>query len=307
VRKCITIGSRGSRLALLQAESVLARLKQANPGVEFNLTKIVTGGDRDRSIALDRIAGYGVFVKEIEEALLDGRIDVAVHSLKDMPAKIPRGLSLAAVTTRLDPGDVLVSSDGKLAELAPGSRIGTGSLRRAVQLLACRSDLKVQPVRGNVETRVRKVDSGELDGVIVAAAGLIRLGLESRITEYLSLELFLPSVGQGALAIEIRAEDEEIADLVYPLNHEPTWQSVVAERTFLHALGGGCRAPIAALGTVSGDKLMLRGMVASASGNKILQATEEGSAMAPEALGTRLAQRMLEMGASQFITEAKAQ
>jgi len=174
-------------------------------------------------------------------------------------------------------------------------------------LLACRSDLKVQGIRGNIDTRLRKVSNGEVDAVIVAAAAMIRLGWEDRITEYLPLDLFLPAVGQGALGIEIRADDREMLTLVQPLNHEPTWQSVVAERTFLHALGGGCRAPIAALGTISGGALMLQGMVISASGSRILRATEGGSAIAPQQVGTRLAQRMLEMGASQFIMEAGVQ
>ena len=305
--KCVTIGSRGSRLAVLQAESVLARLKQANPDVKFSLSKITTGGDRQKTVPLHRISGYGVFVKEVQEALLDGRIDLAVHSLKDLPVQIPHRLSLAAVTERLDPRDVLVSLGSKLNELAPDSAVGTGSPRRTAQLLACRSDLKVQGIRGNIDTRLRKVSNGEVDAVIVAAAAMIRLGWEDRITEYLPLDLFLPAVGQGALGIEIRADDREMLTLVQPLNHEPTWQSVVAERTFLHALGGGCRAPIAALGTISGGALMLQGMVISASGSRILRATEGGSAIAPQQVGTRLAQRMLEMGASQFIMEAGVQ
>ena len=244
-----------------------------------------------------------MFVKELEEALLDNRIDIAVHSLKDMTTGLPQGLSLAAVTMRLDPRDILVSRYGKLAELAPGSKIGTGSPRRAAQLLAYRPDLKVIGVRGNVDTRLNKVSSGELDGVIIAAAAVIRLGQESRITEYLPLESFLPAVGQGALGIEIRAEDEEMKELVYPLNHEPTQQSVVAERAFLQALGVGCRTPVAALGTMNGNTLTLHGMVATTNGSRVLQATEEGDSQAPEQVGNRLAQRMVDMGALQLITE----
>ena len=307
MRQPIIIGSRGSRLALTQAESVLASLKEANPGLEFSFTKIITEGDRHRNIPLNRMPGRRVFVKEVEEALLDGRIDLAVHSLKDLPTQIPHRLSLAAVTMRLDPRDAFVSRGRKLSELAPGSIIGTGSLRRTVQLLAYRPGLEVRGIRGNIDTRLRKVFSAELDGVIVAAAAMLRLGWKERIIEYLSLENFLPEAGQGALAIEIRSEDKEIAKLVRPLNHELTWRSIVAERTFLHALGGGCRAPIAALGTISGDTLMLQGMVASASGDRVLRATAEGSLIAPQALGARLAQRMLEMGASQFIIEARQQ
>lgn len=301
MRKNIIIGSRGSRLALTQAESVLSQLKDANPHLKFSLSKIVTEGDRNRRLSLDRMAGVGVFVKELEAALLDGRIDLAVHSLKDLPTEIPEGLYLAAVVERLDPRDILVSRSGRLAELAPGSRIGTGSVRRAVQLVAYRPDLEVCSIRGNIDTRLRKVPSGELDGVILAATAMLRLGWADRITEYLPLEYFLPPAGQGALGIEIRANDEEIGEIVSRLNHQPTWQSVVAERTFLSALGGGCRAPIATLGTINGDTLNLMGMVSDASGKKILHASEEGSAATPEQLGIRLARKMLKMGASKFI------
>jgi len=301
LRKNIIAGSRGSRLALTQAESVLSQLKEANPHLKFSLSKIVTEGDRNRRLSLDRMAGVGVFVKELEAALLDGRIDLAVHSLKDLPTEIPEGLYLAAVVERLDPRDILVSRSGRLAELAPGSRIGTGSVRRAVQLVAYRPDLEVCSIRGNVDTRLRKVSSGELDGVVLAATAMLRLGWADRITEYLPLEYFLPPAGQGALGIEIRANDEEIGEIVSRLNHQPTWQSVVAERTFLSALGGGCRAPIATLGSIKGNTLKLMGMVSDASGKKILRASEEGNAATPEQLGIRLARKMLKMGASKFI------
>ncbi|MFQ5924713.1 MAG: hydroxymethylbilane synthase [Dehalococcoidia bacterium] len=305
MRKSIIIGSRGSRLALIQAESVLAQLREANPHLEFSLSKIATEGDRNRHLSLDRMAGVGVFVKELEAALLEGRIDLAVHSLKDLPTEVPEGLYLAAATERLDPRDILISTSGRLAELAPGSRIGTGSIRRAAQLIAYRPDLEVCSIRGNVDTRLRKVSSGEVDGVILAAAALLRLGWEHRITEHLPLEHFLPAAGQGALGIEIRANDEEIAELVSPLHHQPTWQSVVAERTFLSALGGGCRAPIAVLGTVDDSTLKLTGMVADAGGKGVLRASGEGSATTPEQVGIRLARKILEMGASKFIAEAR--
>jgi len=302
----IVVGSRGSKLALIQAESVVAKIKEVNPHLQISISKIVTKGDRNRHTQLDQIDSVGVFVKELEEALLDGRIDLAVHSLKDMPTQIPPGLFLAAVTERFDPREVLVSRAGRLAELAPGSRIGTGSFRRAVQLTAYRSDLEVGSIRGNVDTRLRKVSCGEFDGVILAAAAMVRLGWEEKITEYLPLEHFLPAVGQGALAIEMRLDNEESANPVFPINHLPTWQSVTAERAFLSALGGGCRAPIAALGTINGTTLKLEGMVVEASGKKILCASEEGSAILAEEVGVRLAQKMLGMGASEFITEARA-
>jgi len=305
VRKNVIVGSRGSKLALIQAEEVLTQLRESNPEFDFRLFKITTEGDRERAVPLDRMTGVGLFVKELEEALLDGRIDLALHSLKDMPTSLPPGLSLAAVGARLDPRDVLVSRKGTLIELASGSRVGTGSLRRAVQLLSYRSDLEVHSIRGNVDTRLRKVWSGDFDGVIVAAAALIRLGCEEVITEYLPPEHFLPAVGQGALGIEIRSEDRQMAQLASTLNHQPTWYSVIAERAFLRSLGGGCRAPIAALGTVDGNMLRLEGMVASASDQRILRCSEHGSASSPEQVGVRLAERILEMGASEFIAEAR--
>jgi hydroxymethylbilane synthase len=305
VRKRIVIGSRGSELARNQAESVLAILRESDPELEFSLATIVTRGDRERSISLDRITGVGVFVKELEEALLDGRIDIAVHSLKDVPTEIPNSLSLAAVGVRLDPRDVLVSKGSGLSQLIPGSRIGTGSLRRAVQVINYRPDLEVCSIRGNIDTRLRKVSSGELDGVIVAAAAMIRLGWEERITEYLSPENFLPAIGQGALGIEIRSGDYRVAKLVSALNHRPTWYSVVAERAFLRALGGGCRAPIAALGSAIVDTLRIDGMVAGTRGQSIICSSEEGNISESEQVGIRLAEKVLELGAAQLIREVR--
>ena len=307
MRRTIAVGTRASKLAIIQAESVVAKLKEVVPGLDARLVKIVTRGDRESTAALDKFAGQGVFVRELERALLDSKIDVAVHSLKDLPTEIPGRLSLAAVTARLDPRDVLVSRAGSLADLAPGSKIGTGSLRRSVQLLAYRSDLEICEIRGNIDTRLGKVTQGEFDGVIIAAAALIRLGWEDKITEYLPADHFVPAVGQGALGLEIRSDDTETAELVSQANHEPTWQSVTAERAFLQALGGGCRAPIAALGIVSGVTLRLDGMVAGASGGHILRGSEEGDALAPEKVGTCLAQKMVEMGAPDLMAEAETQ
>jgi len=303
----ITIGTRGSKLAVIQAQWVLTKLREATPGLEANLVKITTRGDRDSGTALDKFAGQGVFVKELEKSLIDGEIDLAVHSLKDLPTEIQCGLFLAATTARLDPRDVLVSRAGKSAELAPGSMIGTGSHRRAVQLHAIRPDLKTRGVRGNIDTRLRKVSEGEIDGIIVAAAALIRLGWQDKITEYLPTDYFTPAVGQGALGIEIRSEDKETVSLASTINHEPTWQGVTAERSFLRALGGGCRTPIAALGIVSDDVLELSGMVASIDGSRILRATEEGDAHTPEQVGKQLAQKMIGLGALDCISELKYQ
>ena len=305
MRKSVTVGSRGSELALIQTESVVAKIKKANPYLKITIARIVTKGDRDSHTCLDQVEGVGIFVKEIEEALLNGKIDLAVHSLKDMPTEIPQGLCLAAVTERLDPRDILVSRAKRLDELTPGSKIGTGSFRRALQLAAYRPDLETYSIRGNVDTRLRKVFCGELDGVILAAAAMSRLGWEEKISEYLPVEHFLPAVGQGALGIEARLGDKEIIELLSGINHLPTWQSITAERAFLKALGGGCRAPIAALGTVEDTVLKLEGMAADATGKKILRASEEDSATTPEQVGMRLAQKMLAMGASEFIAEAK--
>jgi len=302
MRQKLTVGSRGSQLARLQAESVIARIKEANPDIEVNIIGIITTGDRDHRIGGTLTA---IFVKELEQALLDGRIDIAVHSLKDLPTELPPGLCLLSVTERLDSRDALVAK-ARLNELAAGSTIGTGSLRRTIQLMSYRPGLQAHPIRGNVDTRLRKVASGEFDGVIVAAAAMLRLGWKDRITEYLPLEYFLPAVGQGALAIEARVDDEDIANLVSPINHLLTRQSITAERAFLHAVGGGCRAPVAALGAVSGNKLRLEGMVASISGQKILRASEEGNATSAEEIGVRLAQRMQGMGAAEIIAEARS-
>lgn len=302
----ITIGTRGSKLAIIQAETILAKLRETAPGLRLSLLKIATKGDRESNTALDRFSEEGVFVKELEKALIEGEIDLAVHSLKDLPTEIPDDLSLAAVTARLDPADALVSRTGGLAELTPGSKIGTGSPRRAVQLLACRPDLKIVEMRGNIDTRLQKVFSGTVDSIIVAAAAMIRLGWENRITEYLSIEHFTPAVGQGALGIEIRSGDKETAMLVSRINHKSTWQSTTAERSFLEALGGGCRAPIAALGTVFGNTLKLEGMIAGAKSDHILRCLEEDNVKNPEQIGIRLAQKMTSMGALDYIAEAKA-
>ena len=301
----IVVGSRGSKLALTQTELVVAKIREANPETDISIRRIVTEGDRNHTIPLENMAGIGIFIKELEDALLDGRIDLAVHNLKDMPAQLPSGLRLTAVMERLDPRDALISRGQKLAELVPGARIGTGSLRRAVQLNIFRPELEACSIRGNVDTRLRKVADGEFDGVILAAAGIKRLGREDRISEYLSPEFFLPAVGQGALAIEIRADDKDTAEIIAPINHLPTWQSITAERAFLGALGGGCRAPIAALATTDGTTLKLEGMVADVVKKKMVRSIEEDNTGNPEKLGEKLAQKLLTMGAAEFIAEAR--
>lgn len=303
-KKTVIIGSRGSKLALVQTSEVLLQMEKAHPQIKFKLKTIVTKGDRDSRSCISQTEGEGVFVKEIEEALLGDGIDLAVHSLKDLPTKMPAGLLLAVVTKRLDPRDVFISIKGKLEELPPGSILGTGSPRRTAQLLTFRPDIEVKPIRGNVDTRLRKLDSGEFDGIVLAAAGVTRLGYKDKITQYLPTDIFLPAVGQGALGIEIRANDAEIAGLVSAVNHEESWRSVLAERSFLSTLGGGCRTPIAALGTVSGGIIRLDGMVASPDGGRIIRDIEEGNN--PEDVGNKLGNRMLQKGASEIISEAEA-
>jgi len=303
----VIIGSRGSRLAVLQAELVLHKLEQAYPDIKFSLSRITTTGDHDPETPLEKIGGQGVFVKELEQALLRNQIDIAVHSLKDMPTEIAPNLVLAAVPQREDARDVLITASGQsLTELPSSSRLGTGSARRAVELLSQRPDLDVRPLRGNVDTRLRKITSGELDGAIMAAAALIRMGWQERITEYLPVEQFLPAIGQGALGIEIRADDSYITMLVSHLNHQPSHDSVLAERAFLRALGGGCRAPIAALGVVSGGYLELKGMVAGINSRRFMRDLEKGHVTSAEEIGQRLAHRLLDKGAAQLIAEAKA-
>jgi hydroxymethylbilane synthase len=304
--KKIVVGTRGSRLAMIQAGMVIAELSRIHPDLEFKPLAIRTTGDRRRRASLEELGGTGIFVKELEEALLNKDIDMAVHSLKDMPTDTPDGLRIAAVPQRGDPRDVLVSARGKLSELPAGAVIGTSSPRRAVQLKAQRPDVEIRPLRGNVDTRLKKVSSGELDGAMMAAAAMVRMGLEDRITEYLPADGCIPAVGQGALAVEVRADDERVAGLVSSLEHTPSRAEVTAERSFLRALGGGCREPIAALGTVDNDTLYLDGMVANHDTGQILQAEVKGDSSDAEGVGARLAQQMIELGAAELIGGIKA-
>ena len=303
MKKELVVGTRGSALAIIQAGIVADRLRKNSPGIDIEILKIATTGDRDQMTSLDRI-GINVFVKELEEALLDGRIDVAVHSLKDVPTHIVSGLNLTAVLEREDPADVLVAN-APLDKLPAGSRVGTGSLRRSIQLALLRPDIEACPIRGNVDTRLRKASDGEVSGVVIAAAAMSRMGWQERITQRLSTSEFLPAAGQGAIVIEARSGEVEVREIVARVNHLPTWQCVTAERAFLGELGGGCRAPIAALATVDGDRIRLEGMVASPVSRRVLRDSIEGGAAASEALGVELARRMLGAGAAEFIHEAK--
>jgi hydroxymethylbilane synthase len=299
--KRVIVGSRGSKLAVIQCKQVVAELMNANPDLQFDTVSITTAGDRRRSVTLGEFKETGVFVKELEEALLNGSIDMAVHSLKDMPTETTAGLQIAAITQRTDPRDALVSSFSSLAVLPHSSIIGTGSPRRIVQLLSLRPDIEVRLIRGNIDTRLKKVSSSELDGIILAAAALIRLGLESEIAEYLSADVFVPAVGQGALAVEVRSDDTSTLNLVARANHDASRIEVNAERSFLKTLGGGCREPIAALGRVKGDMLHLTGMVANHSSGETMRAELHGSTTQPEEVGHQLAQEMLASGAGSLI------
>jgi hydroxymethylbilane synthase len=300
----IVIGSRGSRLALIQADTVAGELKLAHPGLEIEIRKIVTEGDRNRDISIEEAGDTGIFVKALEEALLSRGIDIAVHSLKDLPTLLPAGLCLAAVTQRLDPRDALVAC-APLAELKPGSSIGTGSLRRTAQLRHVRPDLQVCGIRGNVDSRLRLVSSGKMEGVIVAAAALLRLGWDDKITAYLSLEDFLPAVGQGALGAEAREDDHRVVEMLKIINHLPTWQAVTAERAFLHAVEGGCRAPVAALATVHARMLKIEAMVADREGSRMIKISYQGNAVSPQQAGQNLARSMLEAGAAGLIKDTR--
>jgi len=304
VNNRIVIGSRGSKLALIQAESVARELKQAHPGIEIEIRKIITEGDRNRDISIDQAGDTGIFVKALEEALLTRSIDIAVHSLKDLPTLLPPGLCLAGVTQRLDPRDALVAC-APLADLKPGGRIGTGSLRRTAQLRHVRPDLQVCGIRGNVDSRLRRVDSGELEGVIVAAAALLRLGWDDRITGYLPLESFLPAVGQGALAVEAREGDRQVKEIIDQINHLSTWQAVTAERAFLHTVEAGCRAPVAALATVHNGILEIIAMAADREGAIIMRDSCLGEAESPQQCGENLARSMLKAGAAELIRDTR--
>jgi len=304
-RRTLLIGTRGSRLARTQAEAVRKMLSSLHPERAWLLREIRSEGDVQRQASLASIGGRGVFVKALEDRLLAGEIDLAVHSLKDMPTRLATGLKIGAVLPREDARDALVSRGGPtLDDLPTGAIVGSGSARRRAQLLAYRSDLVIQDVRGNVDTRLRKLNSGGYDALILAAAALIRLQRTSAISQYLPLALMLPAVGQGALAVEVRESDEEAKELVRPLNHLPTERAVSAERAFLSALGGGCTVPVAAHATVADGRLDLQGLVANLNGRKVIRDSLSGSPLQAEDIGRRLADRILSQGAAQILREA---
>jgi hydroxymethylbilane synthase len=296
----LLIGSRGSALALWQANWAKDRLLKAGHQVEIRVIK--TTGDKLVDVPLTQSGTKGLFIKEIEEALLAGEIHLAVHSLKDLPTDQPAGLALAAVPPREDARDVFISRSGaRFAQLPPGARVATSSLRRQSQLRSLRPDLEFVPLRGNLDTRLKKLDRGDCDALVLAAAGVHRLGWKQRITEYFSPDQLCPAVGQGALAIEARARDAAVAEIVRPLDDDSTHAAVRAERAMLRALGGGCLVPIAAHARLEGDLMRLRGVVASVDGSRVIRSACSGPAGNPEWLGSRVAEDLAQQGAREVL------
>ena len=298
----IKIGTRGSKLALTQANLVADSLKKIDPEITAEICVIKTSGDIMQDVSLLKIGGKGVFVKEIEDALLAGTVDLAVHNMKDVPTESPAGLTFAAIMRREDARDILVSKNNRKMEFMPrGARIGTGSMRRSAQLLAVLPDLVIVPLRGNLETRLKKIETENLQGIILAAAGMKRLGLTEKISQYLPIETMLPAIGQGALGLEIRADDNELGKILVKLNHAPTAAEITAERSFLRHLGGGCLLPIAAFGKLEGDKLSLEGLVAAPNGASVVRDKVRGTIAEADELGKRLAKMILEKGGKKLL------
>ena len=300
----ILIGSRGSALALAQADEVIKSLRQVAPEVVCRVVPIKTKGDKLHESREGEFEGKSLFTKEIEDSLLNDEIQLAVHSMKDLTAALPPGLTLAAVPRRADHRDVLVSkSKQKFDDLPAGARVGTSSPRRRTQLVAARSDLEVEDVHGNVDTRLRKLDGGNYDAIVLAAAGLMRLGLEKRITEFLPTKIMLPAIGQGALAIEARTNDIETLRVVSLVEDKSTRRAIEAERAFARKLGANCRTPIAAYARVQNGKLAIDGMVSSDDGRMLLRSQLISEDPEPESVGEQLAESLLNKGA-QFVLEA---
>lgn len=302
--KRIVVGTRKSPLALTQTEWVMAKLKEHHAGLEIGMEKIVTKGDRILDVTLSKVGGKGLFIKEIEQAMYEGKIDFAVHSLKDMPTEMPEGLMLVAITDREDPRDVVITRSGStFADLPIGARVGTSSLRRAAQLRHARPDIEIVSVRGNINTRLAKLEEMELDAIVLAAAGLERMGWADKISERLSTELCIPAVGQGALAIQCRSEDEEIREILSVLDSEHTRRIVTAERTVLGRLNGGCQIPIGAFAETINGELKLTGIVGSSDGLILLKETATGTD--PVALGHAVAESLIEKGAGEILAKVR--
>jgi hydroxymethylbilane synthase len=304
LRKQIRIGTRASALALWQAEWVKSELEKHYPGMIVTLTKIKTTGDKILDVPLAKVGGKGLFVKEIEEAMLENEIDIAVHSMKDVPTMFPDGLHLSCITKREDARDALLTRNNmKFKDLPQGATIGTSSLRRQAQLMSVRPDFKIAQLRGNVDTRLRKLKEGQFDAIILAAAGVRRLGLAENVSEYIDPSISLPAIGQGALGIECRVDDRELNDLIAFFNHQDTRTCVTGERALLRRLEGGCQVPIACYGQMLNGKLHLIGLVGSVDGKRIIKETIEGEADKAEKLGVTLAEKLLSKGADVILRE----
>jgi len=296
------IGTRGSKLALTQTNFVADKLKKIMPEAEIEICIIKTSGDVMQDVSLLTIGGQGVFVKELEDALLSKKIDLAVHSMKDVPGETPDELIFAAILPREDMRDVLVSRDNiKMESMPKGAKIGTGSQRRGAQIKAMLPDINIVPIRGNIDTRLKKIETENLAGVILAAAGMKRMGLAERITQFLPVETMLPAVGQGALGLQIRKTDVELAKACAALNDATTAAEVTAERSYLKALGGGCRLPIAALGKLEGQRLSLEGMIAAPDGSTMIREKINGAKENAEELGKTLAEIILKKGGKKLL------
>jgi len=301
--KELRIGTRASQLALWQANWVKSELEKRYPDMTVTLTKIKTIGDKILDVPLAQVGGKGLFVKEIEEAMLRGEIDLAVHSMKDVPTEFPEGLGLFCITEREDPRDAVISNGVKFADLPKGAKIGTSALRRQAQLLKVRPDLEMVIIRGNVETRMKKLETEGLDAVILAAAGLKRLGFADQITEYLDADLSLPAIGQGALGIECNLSNEAVKDAISFFNHPDTAHAVRAERALLWRCEGGCQVPIAAFGEVADGQLTLTGFIASVDGKVSVKGSVTGPADTCEKLGVKLAEQLLSEGGHAILAE----
>jgi hydroxymethylbilane synthase len=302
--KELRIGTRGSQLALYQANWVREKLIEAHLGLTVTLIKIKTTGDKIQDVPLAKMGGKGLFVKEIEEALIQKKIDLAVHSVKDVPTEFPKGLHLSVITQREDPRDVFISRDGKgLKDLPRKAKIGTSSLRRQAQLLHFRSDLELVPLRGNLDTRLKKLKTMSLDGIVLALAGVKRLGLKERITEIIPTEISLPAIGQGALGIETRLGDKEVEEQIQFLNDKDSWIAVSAERAFLKKLEGGCQVPIAAFARTVGTTFQMDGLVGTIDGKRLVRHHIEGPIEKAESLGIELAKILLGKGAREILDE----
>lgn len=307
MKQLLRIATRKSPLALWQAEHVKARLQQAHPGLAVELVTMSTQGDKILDTPLAKIGGKGLFVKELEQGMLEGRADIAAHSIKDVPMEFPEGLYLSTILEREEPCDAFVSNDyDSLDELPQGAIVGTSSLRRRCQLLNRRPDLKIEDLRGNVNTRLSKLDDGQYDAIILACAGLIRLEMEDRIKQSISSELILPAVGQGAIGLEAREGDDETLALISVLDHETTRYRVLAERALNLGLNGGCQVPIACHATIDNDKLHLRALVGEPDGSNIVSGEIRGNKTDAEELGTELANELLGKGAKTILDKLYA-